>query len=319
MAKNCPRLRPVFWPILFVLLVYFNTVFIDKIDVYLYNYFTCTLGKVCLPFYCKEKAVKSKKLLALIIVVAVLVVIVVVFVSTFAVRNARVVIRSFDGGKITALDGDPTPDDVLNYAKGKSIVFLSKDKLADDLNKKFPEWHVVFIEKFFPNTLEVHMVKRVAVVFLNIDGGVYLDNFGYVVDAPTDGSQPLDITSAINSPATTKVNRKGEKFQFVESSRNEHLELVLQSIMALWQCKIEIEDIPDMLGKSDVFTFTQSGNMEILTKTNVKIIVESPKADTLTDGLINAFSVYYNDRENLQQNGYVITVKADGKVTTHKE
>ena len=262
---------------------------------------------------------KSKKLLSLIIVVAVLIVIIVVFVSIFAVGKAKVVIRSFDGGELTAGNGDPTPDNVLKYSKGKSIIFLSKDKLIAKLNKEFPGWHVLFVEKRFPNTLEVHVIKRTAVVWMDVDGGVYLDIVGYVVDAPTDGSQPLDISSAINSPATTAKNTKGEKFQFVEPTRNKHLDFVLQSIIALWQCKIEFADIPEVLNKSDVFTFTQSGNMEILTKTGVKIIVESPNAKTLTDGLIDAFSVYYNDKLNLQQKGYVITVKPDGKVTTHKE
>ena len=263
---------------------------------------------------------KSKKLLSLIIVVAVLIVIIVVCVSVFAVRDARVVIRSFEGGEMIAANGDPTPDDVLDFAKGKSIVFLSKDKLTEELNKKFPEWHVVHIEKYFPNTVEVHVVKRVAVVLLNVDGGVYLDNFGYVVDAPTDGSTPLDITSFLGIlPGTTAAKNKGEKFQFENATANQRLDIVLQSIMALWQCKVEIADIPTILGKSDVFTFTQSGNMEILTKTGVKIIVQEPNPQTLTEGLIDAFSVYYNNKVNLQQSGYVITVKPDGSVNSHKE
>ncbi|MCM1289208.1 MAG: FtsQ-type POTRA domain-containing protein [Corallococcus sp.] len=265
---------------------------------------------------------KSKKLLALIIVVAVLIVIIVVFVSVFAVRNARIVIRSFDGGEITAVNGDPTPNDILEYSKGKSIVFLSKDKLAEELNKKYPEWHVVQVVKHFPNTVEVHMVKRVAVVKLDIDGGVYLDSFGYVVDAPSDGSKPLDVTSAIRDlPGTTAVNAKGQKFRFVSDACNKRLDLILRSIMALWQCKIEIKDIPTILNESDVFTFAQNGNMEILTKTNVKIVVESPSSETLSDGLIKAFSVYYNDKQNLQQQGVDIIVKADGRVTTsnHKD
>jgi len=263
---------------------------------------------------------KSKKLLALIIVVAVLIVVIVVFVSIFAVRHAEVTIRSFDGGEITAVNGDPTADDVLEFCKGKSIVFLSKDNLTKELNKKFPEWHVVQIVKSFPNTVKVHVVKRVAVVKLDVDGGVYLDSFGYVVDAPTDGSQPLDITSAIRDiPGATVVNAKGQKFQFVSEKGNARLDYVLQSIMALWQCKIEIKDIPTILNKSDVFTFTSDGNMEILTKTNVKIVVESPNPETLSKGLIDAFSVYYTDKQNLQQQGFVITVKADGSVTTHKD
>lgn len=262
---------------------------------------------------------KSKKLLALIIVVAVLVVIIVVFVSIFAVRNAEVIIRSFDGGEITATSDDPTADEVLEFCRGKSIVFLSKDKLAEELNKKFTDWHVVQIVKSFPNTVKVHIVKRVAVVKLDVNGGVYLDSFGYVVDAPVDGSQPLDISSAIKEPATTLKAVKGEKLQFQTSENNKRLDLVLQSIMALWQCKIEIKDIPNVLNKEDVFTFTSDGNMEILTKTNVKIVVESPNFETLTNGLIDAFSVYYNDKQNLQQQGFVITVKADGSVTTHKD
>lgn len=317
LSKHCQQLRTEYF---FKRCNYFDLVFIDRNYNSLYNHCICILGKVLLSCYFKEKNVKSKKLLALIIVVAVLIVIIVVFVSIFAVRNAEVTIRSFDGGQKTAEIGDPTADDVLEFCKGKSIVFLSKSDLTKKLNEKFPDWHVVQIVKKFPNTVDVHIVKRVAVVKLDVDGGVYLDSFGYVVDAPTDGSQPLDITSAIKDlPGTTAVNAKGQKFQFVSEKGNKRLDLVLQSIMALWQCKIEIEDIPTVLNKNDVFTFTSDGDMEILTKTNVKIIVESPNPETLSKGLIDAFSVYYNDKQNLQQQGFVITVKADGSVTTHKD
>ncbi len=259
---------------------------------------------------------KSKKLLTFIIVVAVLVVITVVFASVFAVRQIMPVYHSFDGGQMGSVNGAPTANDVLQFTKGQSILFLSKEEVINQLNEAFPEWHAIGVVKTFPNILEVHFVKRVAVVRVQIGGvDVFLDSFGFVVDAPTDDGVRLNVTSALEDPILANVNEKGQKLQFASEINNLRLQYVLESMMALWQCKAEIENIPTILGKqNNVFTFDEKGTMTITTGVGAKIRIMDPST-TLTDKLIKAFSVYCDESYDLQKAGVIINVYPDGKVT----
>lgn len=299
-----------FFSFTFILLTDFS---INSI-IYLHNY----IGKVCaLPSVVKECIVKSKKLLTFIIVVAVLVVITAVFASVFAVRQIMPVYHSFDGGQMGSVKGAPTANDVLQFTKGQSILFLSKEEVINQLNEAFPEWHAIGIVKSFPNILEVHFVKRVAVVKVKIGGvDVFLDSFGFVVDAPTDEGVRLNVTSALEEPILTTINEKGQKLQFASDTNNLRLQYVLESMMALWQCKADIENIPTILGKQDnVFTFDEkSTTMTITTGVGAKIRIMDPST-TLTDKLINAFSVYCDESYDLQKAGVIINVYPDGKVT----
>lgn len=258
---------------------------------------------------------KSKKLLTLIIAVAVLAVIVVVFISVFSVRLVLPVYHNFEGGQMSTTEGAPTSDDVLQFARGKNILFLSKTKIIDQLNEAFPEWHAIGVVKNFPNILEVHFVKRIAVVSVKINGAdVFLDSFGYVVDAPTDGETRLNVTSAMESPISVSQNVNGQKLLFTSEINNIRLNCILESIMALWQCECEIEDIPAILGKKEnVFTFDSGGVMTITTGVGAKIRIMEP-TNTLTDKLIDAFSVYCSPASDLQKAGTVLEVYPDGKV-----
>lgn len=259
---------------------------------------------------------KSKKLLTLIIAVAVIVVVIIVLASVFSLKTVLPICHNFEGGKVTGIADAPTDEDVLQLYKGKSIIFLSKQKVIDELNSKYPDWHVIGVIKNFPNILEVHFVRRVAVVKVDVGGSdVYLDSFGYVVDAPTDGSKPLDISSAFQSPSVASVSGNGQKFQFVSEESNKRLALVLESIMALWQCNCDIQNIPTILGKSNVFTFSSDGTMTITTSVGAKIHFVQPESP-LTEKFINAFSVYCSDKYDLMREDIEITVWSDGKITT---
>lgn len=258
---------------------------------------------------------KSKKMLTIIIAVAVLIVIIVVFASVFSLKRSLIICHNFEGGKVTGVSGAPTEEDVLQLYKGKSILFLSKTQVVDELNAKYPEWHVIGLVKNFPNILEVHFVRRVAVVKVDVGGSdVYLDNFGYVVDAPEQG-EPLNISSAIEKPGTAAVNEKGKKFEFVSETNNKRLSCILESLMALWQCNCDIQNIPTLLGKSNVFTFDADGTMTITTRVGAKIHFMKPE-EVLTRKFIDAFSVYCSEKYDLQKYGVEITVWPDGKVTT---
>lgn len=258
---------------------------------------------------------KRKRILVLVAIIVVLVALVVVLTSVYSVRRVMPVYHNFDGGIIQAPDNAPTADDILSLAKGKSTVFLMKNDLTEMLNKQFPQWHAFAVVKHSPDLLEVHFVKRQAVLKVLVGGAsVYLDSFGYVVDAPKD-HDCIDVTSAFKTTVSS-ATVPGVKFEFAGAEENEKLSSVINALMSLWQCKIEFSDAKEILGTSDVFEFGDDGDMVINTLMGAKIIVKNPK-DNLNDRLINAFSVYYSNND-LQQAGRIIVVQKNGQITTDK-
>ena len=62
----------------------------------------------------------------------------------------------------------------------------------------------------------------------------------------------------------------------------------------------------------------KNGNLQINMPSGAKLVVNAPEKN-LESRLLNAFSVYFNaNNKNLQQNGVIITVREDGKITTDK-
>jgi len=264
----------------------------------------------------KGVIVKKKKLLIALAVVAVVVVVVVVMASVFSVQKIAFVYHNLEGQQVSGTNG-PTADEILKISKGKSIVFLSKNKLLNDINKQYTDWHAFAIVKNFPNILEIHLVERVAVAKVNVTKGVsvYVDSFGHIIAAPEEGTC-LDISSAF-LVRNAKSLEIGSKLEFEDASDNVRLEQTLQAIVATWQCKLDYQQIPEILGASNVFTYDADGNLRINMKQGAKIVVKSPQTN-LSDRLIQAYSVYYNSSSNLQQSGVVITVAEDGKISSNK-
>lgn len=261
-----------------------------------------------------EVQVKSKKLIILISVVVVVIALIVILASVFAVRAVSPIYHNFDGSQTLPADGAPTADDVLKLSKGKSIFFMSKDKLLSDLNSKFPEWHAFAVVKNFPNSINVHFVKREAVVKVDVGGNtVYVDSFGYVVAQPSEDNC-VDISSVLEYREAS-VNEQGKKLQFNAPESNQRMDIVLEAIIACWRCNIDLQDIPVVFGEENVFTFDNDGNFIVHTRANAQIKVVGPSTD-LTNRLLKAYSVYYNEKLDLQQAGVVITVEKNGNIIT---
>lgn len=257
---------------------------------------------------------KSKKLIILISIIAVVVAVIVIMASVFSVQKVATVYHKFDGGQTIAADDAPSSKDVLDFSKGRSIFFLSKDKLLTQLNQKFTKWHAFAVVKNFPNIIEVHFVERVAAVKVDVGGNmVYVDSFGYVVEEPSN-KDCIDISSVFERRDAESISL-GSPLKFLEEINNARLHQVLQAIIASWQCNLEVEDLPVILGKEDVFRY-ENGDLIINTLSGAKIRVISPEND-LTKRIIAAYSVYYTDKTNLQQKGVVITVRQDGSITTN--
>ena len=257
---------------------------------------------------------RSKKLLISLIVVAAVVVAIVVLASVFTLKDVIVVCHNFAGDKITGSEDVPDEQDIADLFKGKSIVFLNKNSVIEELSKIYPDYHVVAVVKNPPNCLEVHFLKRTAVAKLDVGGkDVYLDSYGYQVAAPTDNT-PIDITSAFATPIVQLESSTGP-FQFENSVNNQRLSCILESLMALWRCRVESENYATILGSSNVFTFDSDGTMTITTRVGAQIHFMNPQ-ENLQEKFINAFSVYTSNAKDLQKQGVEITVLPDGKIIT---
>ena len=261
---------------------------------------------------------KSKKLLILIASIAAVVVVICILAAVFSIKNAdsiQLVYHDFDGKTLAAPDeGGIAPDDVLKFVKGKSAVFLSKTKLLNQVNVAFTNWHAFAVVKNFPNTVEIHLVKCTAMLKIDVNGKeVYVDCFGYVMNAPENG-RVIDATSAFKGTDAQNMT-VGEEFKFDVAENNVRLKYVLEALLATWQCNVDTDNLAALLGDVNVFSFDDDGAMLIKPASGGTIRVLSPQTN-LTQRLINAYGVYYNEYADLQDDSWVITVREDGTITT---
>lgn len=264
---------------------------------------------------------KSKKLLISIAVLAVVIVIIVVLSAVFSIRRVTILYHGEDGSVIAApTDGSGiASDDILKISEGKSIVFLSKDKLLSQINTDpdNSEWHAFAVIKNFPNMVEVHLARRSAIAKIDVGGSsVYVDFFGCVAAAPDSGTV-IDISSAFRGTETDTL-QVGTKFAFRSAENNERLGYVLEAIKAIWRCKVEVGNIPEIIGKERVFTFDDDGNLYITPNSGgtIKILAPSSSTMDLSSRVVKGLSVYYTDVDNMQNAGAVITVHQNGRIST---
>lgn len=263
---------------------------------------------------------KSKKLLILIASIAAVVVVICILAAVFSIKkpdSVQLVYHGFDGKTIAAPDeGGIASDEVFKFVKGKSAMFLSKTKLMNQINETYTKWHAFEVVKNFPNIVEIHLVKRIAIVKVNVGGkDVFIDNFGYVAEEPENG-RIVDATSAFNG-TDVNVAEAGKKFEFATAANNGRLDCVIEALMATWQCNVDTENLATLLGDVNVFSFDDDGAMLIKPVSGGTIRVLSPQTN-LTARLIKAYGVYYTDYANLQDDSWVITVRDDdeGTITT---
>lgn len=259
---------------------------------------------------------KNKKLIIIIAVLVVVIAIAVVLSAVFSVQKVFFVVHDIDGSLISDYSDAPTANFALDKFGGKNIMFLSKQTVCNYVNENYSEWHAFCVVKNFPNAMEVHIVRRVAVAKINLGSSfVYVDCFGYVADEPVDDTC-VDITSAFETPLMLQNNSVGSKLEFKISANNGKLQVVIDSLRALWRCYVDYDQTSAVIGKSNVFGFNEQGDLIITTSLGAQIQVQTPQSN-LEQRLIKAFSVYYSDKVNLQQQGVVIKVLTDGKITTN--
>ena len=266
---------------------------------------------------------KNKKLLILLAIVVVVVVIIVVLASVFSVRQVYLSYHTFNGDLTTAPEGGVPNELVEKLAKGKSTIFLSKTNLLLQLNAQlkdnYPDWHAFAVVKSFPNILEIHLVKRTAIAKLQLASGeyVYIDSFGCVVDPAPQEDSCIEITSAFSPSARDKAAEQPADgtFKFASEAQNVRLQIVLEAILATWQCYVEIDEMPIVFNATEAFTFDNEGSLIIRPHSGGTIRLLSPETD-LTSRLIKAYGVYFNSGVNLQGDKWEITVYKNGRIST---
>ena len=257
---------------------------------------------------------KSKRLVIFLAVVAVVLVIMIALSAVFAVKDAWVVFHRFDGTTISAPQNAPTIQDVLDVTSGKNVIFLSKSETLRLLQTD--DWHAVSVVKTFPNKVTVHFIERALAAKIVVSGqDIFIDSKGNVMTKQV-GATCIDISSAFDllDVASQEVN---QPLRFSSEANNQRLQQILQVILTVWRCHIELPDISQVLGNENVFTY-QNDSLIITMPSGAKLVVNAPQKN-LESRLLNAFSVYFNaNNKNLQQNGVIITVREDGKITTDK-
>lgn len=258
---------------------------------------------------------KSKRLLIFIAVVAIVLVVMIVLSAVFSVKEAWVVFHRFDGTTISVpAEGAPTMDDVLKQTEGKNIIFLSKSETLKNLQTD--NWHAISVVKSFPNKITVHYIERALAAKIVVNGqDIYIDSMGNVIDKPAE-AKCVNISSAFEvlDVASQEVN---QPLTFTSNTNNVRLQQILQAILTVWRCNVELPDVGQVIGENNVFTYDANDNLVITMPSQAKIVVNAPQKN-LQERLLDAFSVYSNADKNLQQSDIIITVREDGKITTDK-
>lgn len=261
---------------------------------------------------------KNKKLLISISVCLALVVVVVLFNVIFAVRTTRLVFHNEDGNPLATPSDGPSANDVMKYAGGANIFTLSESELLKQLNadSTFSQWHALDVVKSFPNVVEVHLVRRIAVCHMMVNGQtVYIDTFGYVMSEQAQ-TTTIDITDAFSGNFNGLVPQAGQRLQFSSASDNTRLQCILETVSAVWQLKYAYSDVPQLIS---AFSFDSTADsMTITTQHGAKIVVAQPTYH-LSVRLIKAFSVYQNGGLDMQSPDTVIQVTVKGDIVTEKK
>lgn len=256
---------------------------------------------------------RNKKLLIILAICAVVIVLLVLFLTVFNIRTVNFVYYGNDGTPIATPSDAPTGEQVSQLYRGKNIFTLSNATILNEFNNLYTDFHALGVVRTFPSSITLHIVRRVAALSITYGSQtIYLDAFGYVM-AEQPEYETVDITSAFVSTLANANYTVGQKLQFNLQSDNERLDIVLETVSAVWQIQYDYSDIGQVIQR---ITFNEyMTRMEIETEAGAFIWVEKP-SENLSPRLINAFSVYFNDSVDLQKPGVIINVSSQGNIST---
>lgn len=263
---------------------------------------------------------KNKKLLIIIAVVVGVIALVVILAACFSVHSVNVVFFNADGSKYiipSADSGAPSSDDVMKVVGGKSVFGINKQNLMTELNTRFHGYIAVAVRISFPDKLTVAFVPSEICAKLSsvTKEVIYLDSMGNIVEHK-DGANAVDISSAFRTQTIADIT-VGKPLVFANEIDNVHLKQVLTAVNAMWRCYLDYDDIPAILGESNVFGY-KDGDLTITIKNTATIILKSPEKGDLGERVIRGLSVYFKSDDNMQNSGTVIIVSPDGSVREEK-
>ena len=128
---------------------------------------------------------KNKKLIGFLIVLVFLTVLIVLNSTLFTLQKINVHWLTTRSELKSSIDYDI----VSNVSKGESIFLVNKNKIKDQLEKKYYYLRVVSIETKFPNQIVIHSAERVSMFAIEISQDAYavVDELGKVLSLSNSG------------------------------------------------------------------------------------------------------------------------------------
>ena len=240
---------------------------------------------------------KKKVLISIFSIVVVVALIVVLISTVFSLQSVQFFFVNEDGDYVNVDVNDYGGTDVENSLSvyyGKSILFLKKKSLTNDVEKKYEWMKVLGVESDFPNSMRIYASIRIPVFcFMQDEEIYYCDNTGYVMYSDQK------IPSYINHDKKV-INVSGIERETVAIGaqlKGKSLLIACELISSLWRqpdYKYTYSNIPYTI---EAMTFID-GNVIIKTSVGAEIIIDNVEHDTHKK-FTNAYTVFLNSSNQI--------------------
>lgn len=253
---------------------------------------------------------KHKRLITIFVIAIFALISIFTVFSVFTIDYVDVKFNISDDGRIDA----DVIEDKLSKWKGKNLLFISQDKLVDEI-KDFTYFEVVSIEKDFPNKLNIEINERKARYVVEFEGE------NYVVS--TDGFVLEKLTTENSSLIKLNVDSEkvGNRFSFTNVTIGQYIVTSDNgSINALFDI-MDVEGLSDFVTEVDVYwtadddTSTANRNeanqsLSIKTATEVSVSIDKFKEYSVEKAKALVKS-YKNIDDYLKANSYLEVFRSD--------
>lgn len=246
----------------------------------------------------------NKRLIIIFSVLAVLVLILVLFCAVFVVSKINVV--------NTSSDLVYSESEIIESSKikvGLSIFSLSESKVIENIEKAFPLIKVDSVSRYFPNTVEIKISKRVEVFALEYNG-VYLalDKELKVLNTFTDLTKTDDVVLLKNFiiEDTTKKASELISHKLPDSTGG-----VLGYIVSSAEKFNFIEK--GFAGFFESITFNSDGYIDLKTRQGITFLFQNIQDEiSIYNQFASCYSVFQNNLNDSQKKfGYLIWQGSD--------
>ncbi len=247
---------------------------------------------------------KQKRIAIIFIIFAAVVLLIVLGSTVFTVQNVRVIFLNEEGTSEIA-----TPDrfrdlDVpalVSEYTGKSIFFLSKERMARVVEKQQPYLKIVKVVNTFPNRVDLYAVERVPLLQFSKEGmPVVTDSLGFVF--PSSELEPGQKTIVVSMDMNEIVSYDGGELMTFTQKGQQLFGIVQTAIEGLWELDYDYAVMPLRFRSLSL----QEDTLCLTTETGTNLVAKYAETD-LKEKLNLLIAVYKQSAEN-QKNGLTITV-----------